>query len=212
VDNGSPRRSTGKRAGRPGDETRLTRIVDAAIRILAEEGARGLSHRAIDRLCQLPDGATSNFFKSRHDILTAACERIVDLDLADLARLRAAAVPSRDLPDELRRIAAMLIAMMAPQNQNRARARLELYLAATRNPAIMRIFTSRWQHEFVDFSEREIMAFVPRASRRTMETYRALLTGLLTRSAFESGGMKDPQEVISIMTELMPLFDRPGNA
>lgn len=192
---------------------RRTKIADTAIKILAEEGARALSHRAIDRAADLPEGSTSNFFKSRKDILVAACDRIVDLDLSDLEHFSHDADAARSLREEMERVASILVVMMAPRNQNRARARLELYLAATRDPAILQIFTSRWRRRFAEFTERRLIASTRNPPARTMEIYRALLTGFLMRSALEPGGVKDPNEVRKMMTNLIPLFrvvDRRG--
>ncbi len=195
--------------GRPGgqaDDTRRTRIVDAAIRILAEEGARALSHRAIDRATALPLGSTSNFFKTRRDILLAACERIVDLDLDDLSH---AGPPARRLTEELERVSAMVVRFMSPPNQDRARARLELYLAATRDSEIANVLATRWRREIIELTERGILAIVPDAPPRAMELYRALLTGLLMRSALVPGGLRDPLHAEGFLLDLIPLF-QPG--
>ncbi len=191
------------RSGGQADDTRRTRIVDAAIRILAEEGARALSHRAIDRATALPLGSTSNFFKTRRDILLAACERIVDLDLIDLGQ---AGPPARCLREELERVSAMVVRFMSPPNQDRARARLELYLAATRDTEIASVLATRWRAEITELTERGLLAIVPDVPPRTMELYRALLTGLLMRSALVPGGLRDPLHAEGFLLDLIPMF------
>ena len=44
---------------------RRTEILDAALRVLAEHGMRGLTHRAVDEAAGIPPGSTSYYFRSR---------------------------------------------------------------------------------------------------------------------------------------------------
>lgn len=60
---------------------RRAAIVDAAIEVLATEGGRGLTHRAIDRRLELPLGSTANYFSTRTALLRAVNQRLVDLDI-----------------------------------------------------------------------------------------------------------------------------------
>src|SRR5690606_3757177 len=55
---------------------RRDRLGDAAIEVLASEGSRGLTHRAVDQRAGLPTGTTANYYRSRESLLTAAAERI----------------------------------------------------------------------------------------------------------------------------------------
>lgn len=55
---------------------RRTAIADAAVALVAESGARGLSHRAIDRRLELPDGSVSYYFRTREALISAAIEAI----------------------------------------------------------------------------------------------------------------------------------------
>ena len=72
-----------RRRGRKPVGDRRQQIADAAIQVLAREGARGLNHRAIDRFLKLPDGSTSYYFPKRMDLLTATAQRISDINLAE---------------------------------------------------------------------------------------------------------------------------------
>ncbi len=56
---------------------------DAAIAVLAEHGARGLTHRAVDQAAGLPLGTTSNYARTRAALLTLALTRIAELDAAE---------------------------------------------------------------------------------------------------------------------------------
>ena len=50
--------------------------------MLADRGARGLTHRAVDEAAGLPQGSTSNVFRSRGALLEGALERHSRIDLA----------------------------------------------------------------------------------------------------------------------------------
>ncbi|MFB9235411.1 TetR/AcrR family transcriptional regulator [Plantactinospora siamensis] len=68
-----------------GRSERVALLADAAIALLAEHGARGLTHRAVDARAGLPLGTTSAYLRTRRALLEAVIRRLVELDLADLA-------------------------------------------------------------------------------------------------------------------------------
>ena len=69
-------------------------LADAGLHVLAESGARGLTHRAVDRAARVPQGTAANYFRSRDDLLAALGERVFERLAPDPARLTdLAAVP-----------------------------------------------------------------------------------------------------------------------
>jgi AcrR family transcriptional regulator len=64
---------------------RTRQVGDAAIVVLADQGARGLTHRAVDRAAGLPPGTTSNHARTRAALLTLALARIAELEAAETA-------------------------------------------------------------------------------------------------------------------------------
>ncbi len=62
---------------------RTRQIGDAAIAVLADQGARGLTHRAVDQAAGLPPGTTSNYARTRAALLTLTLARIDELDTAE---------------------------------------------------------------------------------------------------------------------------------
>jgi AcrR family transcriptional regulator len=62
---------------------RTRQVGDAAIAVLAEHGARGLTHRAVDQAAGLPPGTTSNYARTRAALLTLVLTRIDELDTAE---------------------------------------------------------------------------------------------------------------------------------
>jgi DNA-binding transcriptional regulator YbjK len=71
---------------------RRTLLADAALGVLADEGMRGLTHRAVDRRAAMPPGTTSAYFRTRAALLTGLVTRLVQLDQAEL-RTTAEALP-----------------------------------------------------------------------------------------------------------------------
>ncbi|WP_406207285.1 TetR family transcriptional regulator [Kitasatospora sp. NBC_01560] len=113
---------------------RRTALVDAAIDVLAREGARGLTFRAVDVQAGVPAGTASNYFANRDDLLDQAARHIhhrFTPDPAVVAELlrapRDRALVTALMHDLLRRIAADRAAYLAF---------LELRLEATRRPGI----------------------------------------------------------------------------
>ncbi|MGA5796953.1 TetR/AcrR family transcriptional regulator [Streptomyces cellulosae] len=123
------------------NETRRAALVDAAIEVLARDGARGLTFRSVDTEAAVPPGTASNYFSSRDDLLTQAGARVYERlqpDEETVARQRAAgkgretyAVLMREL---VGRIAAFRTGYLAL---------LELRLEATRRPGLRTVLTER---------------------------------------------------------------------
>lgn len=119
---------------------RKTLIADAAIDLLGQVGARGLTHRAVDTHAGLPAGSTSFYCRSRLDLLTLALQRHAALDLADLEadaqRMAPGPLTREGLVDLLsQRVTDWLSLPKRP----RLVARFELFLMASREPELARI-------------------------------------------------------------------------
>ncbi len=69
---------------KPNPDQRRRELCDAAIQLLADDGAKGLSHLKVDGRAGVPDGTTSFYFRTRSALLHAVAERMVELDLAAL--------------------------------------------------------------------------------------------------------------------------------
>ncbi|WP_292762028.1 TetR/AcrR family transcriptional regulator [Microbacterium sp. UBA3486] len=58
------------------NDARRRAIADAGLTVLAREGSRGLTHRAVDVAARVPTGTTSNYFRSRNALIEGLVERI----------------------------------------------------------------------------------------------------------------------------------------
>ena len=59
-------------------------MADAAIAVIARDGVRALTHRALDRELDLPPGSTSYYLRTRRDLLRATVDRLAQRTVADL--------------------------------------------------------------------------------------------------------------------------------
>ena len=108
---------------------RRTELLDCALTLLAEQGLRGLTHRAVDQVAGLPAGSTSYYFRTRAALVEGCVGRLLELDLAVEVPSVLAAHPAA-LLDVLTGIGVA----MATAQRRRTLARYELSLAAVREP------------------------------------------------------------------------------
>ncbi len=116
------------------NDERRAQLADAGIEVLAIEGARGLTHRAVDARADVPRGTTSNYFPRREDIVTALVARIAERLAPDPAVLASLAQrqPDRELfVDYVREVVRRLDA-----EPHVSIALFELRLEASRRPAV----------------------------------------------------------------------------
>jgi DNA-binding transcriptional regulator YbjK len=118
--------------------TRRSDILDGALAVLAEQGMRGLTHRAVDTAAGLSAGSTSYYFRTRDALVTGCVERLLELDLADDVPAAETAVLTGgdDLPGALAEVLTVIGVRMATVERVRTLARYELGLAAVRDPVL----------------------------------------------------------------------------
>ncbi|MFJ1600101.1 TetR/AcrR family transcriptional regulator [Streptomyces sp. NPDC088261] len=120
---------------------RRAALVDAAIEVLAREGARGLTFRAVDAEAAVPGGTASNYFAGRDDLLTQAGGRIYERlrpDDATLAAMSEGPATRARLVELVREVVERVTAFRTGYL-----ALLELRLEATRRPALRAVLTER---------------------------------------------------------------------
>ncbi|GAB3813240.1 TetR/AcrR family transcriptional regulator [Micromonospora zhanjiangensis] len=174
-------------------------LADAGLRVLAEAGARGLTHRAVDAEAGVPTGTASNYFPSRDALLGALGERIMERFAPDetvLAGL-AAREPSLELfADYLR-----YVLERTTRQPELTRALIELRLEAVRRPALAEILGGMLRRNY-----REEIAFhegtgLPGGARELALLHYAmdgLLLDLLTTSI---GADLTPDEAVTALVD-----------
>lgn len=129
------------------NEARRARLADAGIAVLAREGSRGLTHRAIDAEAEVPTGTTSNYFRSRQALISGIFDRIGQrlAPTPEDLEIRSAEPPSRELfADYIRDIVRRLLTQ-----REVTLALFELRLEAARHPELAASL-SEWQRAGFD--------------------------------------------------------------
>lgn len=128
--------------------TRPELLADAAIHLIASEGLRSLTHRAVDRAADLPQGSTSYYASTRAALLELVARRLAERSLADmqwlLARL-AAAEPETRADAAVTQVAGLLGAFVERlvARTDDMRARFALIVDSIDRDELRGILTSR---------------------------------------------------------------------
>ncbi|WP_406269443.1 TetR family transcriptional regulator [Streptomyces sp. NBC_00191] len=138
---------------------RRAALVDASIEVLAREGARGLTFRAVDAEADVPQGTASNYFTNRDDLLNQAGGRIYERMRPDDATMRAMlngpttrARTAELVRDVVERVTAFRTGYLAL---------LELRLEATRRPELRAVLTERVSEDVEANVEAHLAAGLP---------------------------------------------------
>jgi DNA-binding transcriptional regulator YbjK len=115
---------------RNGDERRRE-LCDAAIKVLAEHGSRGLTHGQVDRYAGVPDGTTSYYYRTRAALLRGVGKRVADIDVANL---RSVSDEPLDPRSPFAHLAQLVMMQAHGAGLALNRARHELLLGAARDP------------------------------------------------------------------------------
>ncbi|QLE75521.1 TetR family transcriptional regulator [Streptomyces rectiverticillatus] len=118
---------------------RRAALVDAAIEVLACQGSRGLTFRAVDTEAAVPNGTASNYFTNRDDLLNQVARRTRERLSPDASALAGTmeAPPSRDL------VVRLLHDLVRRMREDRSSylAMMELRLEGTRRPELQAMLT-----------------------------------------------------------------------
>ncbi|MER6175547.1 TetR family transcriptional regulator [Streptosporangium sp. NPDC001681] len=151
---------------------RRAALVDAAIEVLAAEGARGLTFRAVDAWAAVPNGTASNYFANRDDLLTQAGGRIYE-------RLHPGASAMADSltgPRDRERLAKLMRDVVDRITEFRSGylALLELRLEATRRPELRAVLTRTIRADLDANIERHLKTGLPGDTTVVVLLYLAL--------------------------------------
>ncbi|MFJ2378058.1 TetR/AcrR family transcriptional regulator [Streptomyces sp. NPDC087769] len=122
---------------------RRTVLADAAIHVLAEEGMRGLTHRAVDRAAALPPGTTSAYFRTRQALLTALVRRLVAQDQAELQAAGEQTQVPRAAAELTDGLAGFVERRLTGEGRQRSLARYACAVESVRHPELREILVPR---------------------------------------------------------------------
>ena len=110
--------------------TTRERALDAAIELLADGGARALTHARVDAAAGLPKGSTSNSFRTRATLLAGAADEIVRRETAEVRAFSPSSV------EEFVEGCCALLDLVTVQQRTVTAARLVLFLEAAHEPTL----------------------------------------------------------------------------
>ncbi|GLW70965.1 TetR family transcriptional regulator [Kitasatospora phosalacinea] len=122
---------------------RRTLLADTALGVLADQGIRGLTHRAVDRAAALPEGTTSAYFRTRSALLTAVVRRLVELDQGELHRAAERFPPPRTPAELVDGLAALARQRLEGEGRRRSLARAACAVESVRDPELREILHPR---------------------------------------------------------------------
>lgn len=157
-------------------------ILGAATTVLAEQGNRGLTHRAVDRQAGLPEGTSSAYFRTRGALLGALGDFVADRLAADVEALGGRLA---DCPGDHERAVAEVTGLFAQwlEQPDLLRARLELTVAATRDSDLAERF-HLWREDLVRTVD-QVMEGAGKDEGASAETLVAALDGVLLASLLQ---------------------------
>ena len=164
---------------RPRGAARREALLDAVLRIVAEEGVDAVTHRRVADVAGLPLASTTYWFDSKEHLLTAALERAAD---RDIERLRAfvGEAPER-APDPLGLAVDAVIDPSEDAGQTSRGWLLATYallLEAARRPALREV-TKRWTDAYLEALPPLLAAAGSRHPRADAQILLAAADGLL---------------------------------
>lgn len=177
--------------------------MDAAIRVLAEQGSRGLTHGRVDRSAEVPDGTTSYYYRTREALLRGVGRRVAEIDVAHLQSV-ADQPANPDAP--FAHLAALTLEQASGDGLALNRARHELLLGAARDPALAdtaRKFAAR-----INAMARDaIVRLQPDTTEPALRDAQAMavttfLAGVLTRLATGDPSIHDAERLARLLTAI----------
>jgi AcrR family transcriptional regulator len=118
-------------------------MAEAAIAIVARDGLRALTHRAVDRELDLPAGSTSYYLRTHRKLVEAVVHRLAERTTVDVTAMAAAPtgtpVPASSI-DELSQALAGLLDRLAERRDDHL-VRWALVVDLTRDPDLHALLT-----------------------------------------------------------------------
>jgi len=116
--------------------TRREQVLDAAITVLGTLGVRGVTHRAVDAEAGVPQGTTSNHFRTRDALFEGVVERFAERERAAFEELARAAEPRT--PGELATMLAEWVVAAVGPRRELTLARFAILVEAAIRPPLRR--------------------------------------------------------------------------
>jgi DNA-binding transcriptional regulator YbjK len=125
----------------PALSPRRRQLLDAALHVVADEGLRGLTHRAVDRRAGLPQGSCSAYLRTRRALQAALTEYVAGTLAADVAELAVDLQGCEGAEDRAVELTLRLFLRWLDERELLL-AKLELSMEASRDPELARLLAA----------------------------------------------------------------------
>jgi AcrR family transcriptional regulator len=171
-------------------------IAQAAMELVADGGSHALTHRRIDRRLGLPEGTTSNYARTRRDLVLMVVQRI-----ADLAQLRP---PDAPLPHTVAEAVEQFTVAFddVVARGVDTRARMALSVDCLHDPELHALLTTRSpvRATVLDQARRLLDALaVPDSEQRAVDLI-GIMNGLLYDRLIGNGVSGTPVDAAAVLT------------
>ncbi|HLT62023.1 MAG TPA: TetR family transcriptional regulator [Microlunatus sp.] len=183
-----------------GNPERRIALLEAAVEVLATDGARGLTFRTVDGRAKVPVGTTSNYFASRDELLMQVGAHVYLRFAPDPEELRQATTGPADL-GQLTAIMRRVVARLLDRGTVYL-ALLELRLEATRRPALREMLTRRVRED-LEFNVSSHAASGLPGDRETVILLYLALAGLVIEQLTLPGVLADDGSVDDLVARVV---------
>lgn len=187
----TPAPAEGGRAVRRYDPDRKTRIVQAAVEVIAEYGVAGTTHRRIAAAADVPLGSLTYHFSGLDDLLAQAFRRHAER----MSREYEAHFEGVHTREQFVAAVTDMIHGLADDDPRDWAVAYELYLAALRDPAL-RSITESWMRTSRTVLER----FVDPSTARGVD---ALIEGIVMHKTLSTTGGATRDETRTIVARVL---------
>lgn len=156
---------------------RRRRLLDAALHVVADEGLRGLTHRAVDRRAGLPQGSCSAYLRTRRALQAALTEYVAGTLAADVAALAEDLQGCDDGEDRAIDLTMSLFLRWLDERELLL-AKLELSMEASRDPELADLLAA-YRRRLVEVVEQIMAARGKGSSHDRAEALVAAFDGIL---------------------------------
>jgi DNA-binding transcriptional regulator YbjK len=192
---------------KPNPAERRRDLCDAAIQLLADDGAKGLSHLKVDRKAAVPDGTTSFYFRTRDALLRAVAERLAELDMESLQAIADSADSQAEHPSPSVLSQVVIQAGSEPQ-LTRTKARYELTMHAARDPELA-VILQQATDAFTKLHQEILVQLMPHGTELDSAVVEDLsnvtltfINGLLMRFAHGDRIVDSPDQLDGILSAI----------
>jgi DNA-binding transcriptional regulator YbjK len=169
---------------------RMELLLAAALHVVAEQGLRGLTHRAVDRRAGLPEGSCSAYLRTRKALVLALTRYVADSLTEDVEEL-ATDLRTCALGDDQAVEAVTGFFMRWLDERELLLARIELSLEATRDPELAAMLAS-FRRRLIELVESILSARGKDRGHALAETLVASFDGVLLGASTRPAAQRRP--------------------